>query len=240
MNRLKRFLAVIALVIIGESAYATTAESGGMFSIAIDKRFNDYFHMTLQNHLWLDENFTHMERYQPFVGFKTTLVKKYLYFDALYFYRYQKNSNDNSVNVHRYQLGLSGSYKLPRVAFSGYSRFESNYFFVSADRPYNVCNWRNRLVVTGILKNNDKVAPFCGIEFFNQTNWGSKFNDERGYSNKATKGLERIWLEAGTNYKINKTFTMNFIVREVLAIFNKPEGKKKCSTMFGVGCTITL
>ena len=231
MNRLKRLFIAVVLIIAGQSAIAAEAEVGGMFSLTLNKQFNDYFSANIQNHLWLDRNFTGLERYMGGINFKTTLVKKYLYFDAFYWYRY-RNKNGNE-HTHRYQFGLSGGYSLPRVKFSGVSKMESNHVFLNGNAPYNIYYWRNRVAVNGILKNNDKVSPFGGIEVFNLLNWREEFNLSRGHVNK--KGVELIWLDFGVDYKINKTFTMTFMVREQIMFFSP-----KYSTMLGASCKINL
>lgn len=232
MNRLKKLLIIVILFISGQTAFAAEAESGGMFHLILNKQFNDYFNINFQQHLWLEQNFTRMERYMVGANFKTTLVKKHLFFDAYYYYRY-RNRNGHSENTHRYQFGLSGGYSLPRIKFSGVSKMESNHVFVSANDPFNIFYWRNKITLNGILKNNEKISPFGGVEVFNRLNWREEFNKERGYKNQ--KGVELIWLDLGVDYKINNTFIMNFTIREQIMFFTP-----RYSTMFGVGCVINL
>ncbi len=232
MNRLKRLFIVIILIIAGQSAIATEAEVGGMFNLNVNKKFNDYFFVSFQNHLWLDHNFTKMERYMIGANLKTTLVKKHLFFDAYYYYRYRNITG--SENTHRYQFGLSGGYALPKVKFSAVSKMESNHIFmVSKEHFNNTYYWRNRLSVIGILKNNNKVSPFGAVEVFNKMNWRKEFNKEHGYINK--KGVELIWIDLGVDYKINDTFSLTFIVKEQLNLFIQ-----RYSTMFGVACSVNL
>lgn len=232
MNRLKKFCIIILLVFTGHIVKAADAESGGMFHLILNKQFNDYFNINIQNHLWLEQNFTRMERYMIGANFKTSIIKKHLFFDVYYYYRY-RNINGHSENTQRIQFGFSGGYTLPRVKFSGVSKMESNFVVISANDPFNIYFWRNRLAINGILKNNDKVSPFCAVEVFNQLNWREEFNRERGYENK--KGVERLWIDLGVDYKINKTFLMTFTIREQIALFSQ-----RYSTMFGVGCVINL
>ena len=141
MNRLKRLFITIVLIIAGQSAMAAESEVGGMFSLTLNKQFNDYFSANIQNHLWLDRNFTGLERYMGGINLKTTLVKKYLYFDAFYWYRF-RNKNGKE-HTHRYQFGLSGGYSLPRVKFSAVSKRESNHVFSNGNKPFNIYYWRN-------------------------------------------------------------------------------------------------
>lgn len=226
MNRFYRFLclSVIALV-VSTAAPAREAESAGLFYLSIEKRFNDFFLIQLQQQLWLDNNFTNLERYMPFVDFKVTLLKDYVYFDALYFYRYQHKTDGSSVNTHRYQLGLSGGYKWQHFKLSGYSRFESDYVKKDADLPYNRCYWRNRIVGTAYLKEGCKWAPYSAVEIFNTMNWPTD------------NGVERLWFEIGSIYTINKTFSMDFKIREILPTL---DNSQKTSTYIGVGCNIKL
>ena len=232
MNRLKKLLIIVILLISGQTAFAAEAESGGMFHLILNKQFNDYFNINFQQHLWLEQNFTRMERYMVGANAKTSIIKKHLFFDTYYYYRY-RNVGGNSEHTQRIQFGLSGGYSLPKVKFSAVSKMEANFVSISGNDPFNIYFWRNRLAVNGILKNNDKVSPFCAIEVFNQMNWREEFNRERGYENK--KGVERLWIDLGVDYKINKTFLMTFTIREQLALFSK-----RYSTMFGIGCVVNL
>lgn len=226
MNRFYRFLclSVIALV-FSTAAKAREAESAGLICLSIEKRFNDFFLIQLQQQLWLDNNFTNLERYMPFVDFKVTLLKDYVYFDALYFYRYQHKTDGSSVNTHRYQLGLSGGYKWQHFKLSGYSKFESDYIKKNADLPYNRCYWRNRIVGTAYFKKECKWAPYSAVEIFNTMNWPKD------------NGVERLWFEIGSMYTINKTFSMDFKIREILPTLDNTQ---KISTYIGVGCNIKL
>ena len=52
MNSLKRLFIVIVLVFAGQSAMAAEAEAGGMFSLTLNKEFNEYFSANIQNHLY--------------------------------------------------------------------------------------------------------------------------------------------------------------------------------------------
>lgn len=229
MNRLSKFLfASVMTFLVSSTAVcsAREAESASLFCLSIEKRFNDYFQIQLHQQLWLDNNFTNLERYMPFVDFKVTLLKDYVYFDALYFYRYQHKTDGSSVNTHRYQLGLSGGYKWQHFKLSGYSRFESDYIKKNADLPYNRCYWRNRLVATAYLKEGCKWSPYSAIEVFNTMNWPGDNN-----------GVERLWFEIGSMYSINKTFSMDFKIREILPTLDKTQ---KISTYIGVGCNIKL
>ena len=239
MNRVKKILIAFTLIFTWQSAVAAEAEVGGMFALTLNKSFNDYFSMNIQNHLWLEENFTHMERYMVGANFKTALIKKHLYFEALYYYRY-RNRSGHSENTHRYQFGLSGVFSLPRVKLSGVSKMESNHVFISANDPFNIYFWRNKLAINGILKNNNRISPFGSIEVFNQLNWREDFNKMRGYTNQ--KGVERIWIDLGVDYKINKNFILTFSVKEQI-IFNLSSSSNKpykYSTMLGIGCLINL
>ena len=94
MNRLKKICIIILLVFTGHIVKAADAESGGMFHLILNKQFNDYFNINVQNHLWLEQNFTRMERYMIGANFKTSIIKKHLFFDAYYYYRYR--------NIQRY------------------------------------------------------------------------------------------------------------------------------------------
>ena len=62
----------------------------------------------------------------------------------------------------------------------------------------------------------------------------------RGYTNQ--KGVERIWIDLGVDYKINKNFILTFSVKEQI-IFNLSSSSNKpykYSTMLGIGCLINL
>ncbi|MEG1573830.1 MAG: DUF2490 domain-containing protein [Bacteroidales bacterium] len=227
MNRFKTLLCGIVIFFYSaQELKAIETESGGIFWVSVEKRFNKYFMIQMQQHIWLDNNFRNLERYMSVVDFRATLLDKYIYFDALYYYRYMHTTSDESKNTHRYQLGLSGEYKLPHVKFSVSSRFESNYIKVEADTPYNRCNWRNRFQVTGYPKKECKFAPYGAIEMFNTMNWPDK------------NGVERLWFDFGTTYRINKVFSMDFKVREILPLFQVQN--RKLTTYVGVGCMVKL
>lgn len=212
---------------MAQSSHASKMESGGMFCISLEKRFNKYFMMQVQQHLWLDDNFRHLERYMPVADFRITLWDNYLFFDALYFYRYQCTPSGESKNTNRYQLGLCGGHKWGHVGFNAYSRFESNYIKVGAELPYNRCYWRNRLQVNGYLKKGCKWSPYGAIEVFNTMNWPGE------------NGVERLWFDLGATYGINKTFSMDFKIREIIPTLGSNEDKLH-GTYFGVGCMIRL
>lgn len=228
MNKFLK-IAIISIVLLSVSkpAKSENVDYGGIISFNISKSFNDYFTFIYNQEIWFDNNFTNLERFSPYAIFRTSLIKKYLNFDAIYCYIYMPKVDLDTRYVHRYQLGLSGGYRWGNFSWNAYSRFETNFVKAGMDGDFSpIQSWRNKLFLNWHIKEECKWTPYVAAELFN------------AMANPSLKGLDKVWVDIGTTYAVNKRLTLNMYMREGFTF--KPETLAGINNFISTGFSLRL
>lgn len=168
---------------------------GTMWDLSIGKKLG-IVRLSLQQSVFTID--TSMERAMTIFGVDTEIIPTYLKVTALGFYLYHRGDAGNYRHLLRYHAGLNGAVPFKPLNLTWGARYESTYI-VGNSTPVNKLRTRIRLV--GNIPNS-KFAPFLGGEHFLQLNGTSA-----GYT-------ERIWIDLGVTYKIDKNNTVEFLIRE--------------------------
>ena len=209
---MKKFLftTILALIIslsgraneVATMSDATTANTedfdshfGTMWDISVAKKLGPV-RLSLQQSVFTID--TYMERAMTIAGIDTEIIPTYLKVTALGFYLYHRGDAGNYRHLLRYHVGLNGAVPFQPLNLTWGARYESTYV-VGNSTPTNKLRTRVRLV--GNIPNS-KFAPFLGGEHFLQLNGTSA-----GHT-------ERIWIDLGVTYKIDKNNTVEFLIRE--------------------------
>ncbi|MBR4070775.1 MAG: DUF2490 domain-containing protein [Bacteroidaceae bacterium] len=177
------------------STEAFDTHFGTMWDLSIGKKLG-IVRLSLQQSVFTID--TSMERAMTIFGVDTEIIPTYLKVTALGFYLYHRGDAGNYRHLLRYHAGLNGAVPFKPLNLTWGARYESTYI-VGNSTPVNKLRTRIRLV--GNIPNS-KFAPFLGSEHFLQLNGTSA-----GYT-------ERIWIDLGVTYKIDKNNTVEFLIRE--------------------------
>ena len=182
-----------------ESAEAATnafdTHIGTMWDLSIGKKMGPVRLMLQQSVFTID---TYMERAMTIFGGDGEVIPTYLKVTALGFYLYHRSDAGQYRNLLRYHAGLNGAVPFKPLTLTWGARFESTYI-VGNNTP--VDKLRTRLRASANIPNS-KFSPFIGAEHFLQLNGTSAGN------------TERIWIDLGVTYKIDKNNSIEFLVRE--------------------------
>ena len=143
----------------------------------------------------------------PIAVVSYTAVPKYLKLNALYYYMNQQTAPNIYKNRHRYQLGATFSYPVHRFSLSLNSRFESTYTIGTA-KPSN--KWRNKILLSYTIPDS-RWTPFIHTDIFLFLN------------GKQSGELDRIWYDAGVEYRIDKKNSIECKVREEHLMSKTPQ-----------------
>lgn len=168
---------------------------GTMWDLSIGKKLG-IVRLSLQQSVFTID--TSMERAMTIVGVDTEIIPTYLKVTALGFYLYHRGDAGNYRHLLRYHAGLNGAVPFKPLNLTWGARYESTYI-AGNSTPTNKLRTRIRLV--GNITNS-KFAPFIGSEHFLQLNGTSA-----GHT-------ERIWIDLGVTYKIDKNNAVEFLIRE--------------------------
>lgn len=191
---------------------------GTMWDVSVGKDFG-FMRTTFQQSVFTLD--TELERAMSILIFDVPIINRYLHFNGLGFYLYYRMGKDNYRHLLRYHAGLSGSVPFNYLSLAWSGRYESTYV-LGNDGPINKVRARVRLV--GNIPDS-KVQPFIGSEFFLVANGA---NAGRG---------ERLWYDIGISYKIDKTNTVELLLREEQLMLTTP---KQWNTHIGVAYKINL
>ena len=193
---------------LSNSAYAQTSSEtnttdteafdthiGTMWDLSVGKKLGPVRLMLQQSVFTID---TYMERAMTIFGGDVEVIPTYLKVTALGFYLYHRSDAGQYRNLLRYHAGLNGAVPFKPLTLTWGARFESTYI-VGNNTP--VDKLRTRLRASANIPNS-KFSPFIGAEHFLQLN---------GTSAGKT---ERIWIDLGVTYKIDKNNSIEFLVRE--------------------------
>ncbi len=222
MRRIKSLLFIVAMLLfVAPTTRANECETeiGTMWYAIISKQVNR-FNFQVQQHVWTMSD--HYERYMTIAQVSYTLVPKYVKVNALYYYiNQQPTSIKKFFNRHRYQVGASFTYPIQNFSMSLNSRFESTYT-IGVDKPVN--KWRNRLLFNYNIPNS-RWMPFIHADLFLMTNGANAWN------------MERVWYDAGVEYRIDKMNTIELRVREEHRI---TKSSQQWNTIFGLAYKLKL
>lgn len=168
---------------------------GTMWDLSVGKKLGPVRLMLQQSVFTID---THMERAMTIFGGDVDIIPTYLKATALGFYLYHRSDAGQYRNLLRYHAGLNGAVPFKPLTLAWGARFESTYI-VGNNTP--VDKLRTRLRASANIPNS-KFSPFIGAEHFLQLNGTSAGN------------TERIWIDLGVTYKIDKNNSIEFLVRE--------------------------
>lgn len=168
---------------------------GTMWDISVGKKLGPARLMLQQSVFTID---TSLERAMTIFGTDVDVIPTYLKVTVLGFYLYHRADNGVYRNLLRYHAGLNGAVPFKPVTLTWGARFESTYV-VGNNTPVN--KLRTRLRLSGNIPNS-KFSPYIGAEHFLQLNGTSA-----GHT-------ERIWIDLGVTYKIDKNNSVELLIRE--------------------------
>ena len=177
------------------AADAIDTHIGTMWDISAGKKLGPV-RLSLQQSVFTID--TSMERAMTILGVDTEVIPTYLKVTALGFYLYHRSDAGQYRNLLRYHIGLNGAVPFTPLTLTWGARYESTYVVGNAT-PTN--KLRTRIRLSGNIPNS-KFSPFVGSEHFLQLNGTSA-----GHT-------ERIWIDLGVTYKIDKNNSVEFLIRE--------------------------
>lgn len=186
------------------SAREYSSEVGTMWNFTLSKQI-DRVNLQLQQNVWTLGRY--YERYMSIVAVSYTVVPKYIKLNALYYYMNQQTPPGTYNNRNRYHVGATFSCPVDRLSISLNSRFESTYT-VGTAQPLN--KWRNKLLFSYAIPNS-RWTPFFHTDIFLLLN-GSKSGN-----------LDRVWYDAGVEYRIDPKNSIECKVREEHLINKTPQ-----------------
>lgn len=199
---------------------ASEAHIGTMWDLSLTKNFG-IVSTTLQQSVFTID--TSLERAMSILVVNTQLVPTYLNLNVLGFYLYYRMSENNYNHLLRYHLGLSGAAPMGKpLTFTWSSRFESTYIVGGNGIPIN--KFRARVRFVGNIPQS-KFQPFLGSELFLKLN-----NPNAGHA-------ERVWIDAGVTYNIDKNNKIEFLIREEHLMLTSPV---QWNTHIGVAYKVTI
>ncbi len=223
MNRfILKPLLLIALFLSSTLQPALAAEHndevGTMWNFTISKQVKR-FNFQLQQNLWTMGD--RYERYMPIAIVSYNVVPKYVKLNALYYYMNHQSSAGNYSDKHRYQVGATFSYPIKQFGLSLNSRFESTYT-MGVEKPSN--KWRNKFLFSYAIPNSNWM-PFVHVDIFLFVN------------GKRSGEFDRLWYDAGVEYKINAKNAIEFKIREEQLLTKNPQ---LLNTVFSLGYKLKL
>ena len=209
MNRfhykiLSVFIISLSLFTFPTNAKEYSSEIGTLWNFTVSKQINR-INLQIQQNVWTLGKY--YERYMPIAVVSYTAVPKYLKLNALYYYMNQQTAPNIYKNRHRYQLGATFSYPVHRFSLSLNSRFESTYTIGTA-KPSN--KWRNKILLSYTIPDS-RWTPFIHTDIFLFLN------------GKQSGELDRIWYDAGVEYRIDKKNSIECKVREEHLMSKTPQ-----------------
>ncbi|WP_337550328.1 DUF2490 domain-containing protein, partial [Barnesiella intestinihominis] len=191
---------------------------GTLWNFTVSKQINR-INLQIQQNVWTLGKY--YERYMPIAVVSYTAVPKYLKLNALYYYMNQQTAPNIYKNRHRYQLGATFSYPVHRFSLSLNSRFESTYTIGTA-KPSN--KWRNKILLSYTIPDS-RWTPFIHTDIFLFLN------------GKQSGELDRIWYDAGVEYRIDKKNSIECKVREEHLMSKTPQ---QLNTFISLGYKLKL
>ncbi len=222
MSHYLKFLPLLLLIYYSISLKAEKYDFGNMFNFTISKQVTPRFGAHIQQNIWTNSNFGKYERYMPIVAIDYAVWKSHLKLNALYYYMNQRTADGSYKNRNRYQLGFTALQSAKRIDISWASRFESTYTR-GVSEPNN--KWRNRIKLSYIISKDSSWKPFLYADLFLLCN-GTKQGK-----------LERVWYDAGVEYRIDKHNSAEIKIREEQLITTSP---RQLNTMISFSYKIKL
>jgi hypothetical protein len=202
INKIKYlfFLLLVSFSSLAQSQRETGL--GASFSLDLEKGLSRFLSLSMNEEIRLIDNRTGFDRTVTSVGLDYSLFNKKIKFGVYYAFIYLYNNDYLFEPRHRYYFNLSYKESVEQFTFSWRGRLQGTY------RDENRGEYK--INPKYILKNKFEVEyalwglpwkPYLSCDF------STAMNDPMG------NDLNRIRLQGGTNWRLNRTTYLEFFVR---------------------------
>lgn len=222
-------LLCLPLAAVAQTDEALDPEFGGRIALGVDKKIVKGLHITLEEELRLDDNFSALNRMQTTVGIRYKILP-FLKVGLGYalINKYDDSLSSFKSPRHRVFVDVTGTYRAGDWQFSLKERLQMTHrtgSFNEYQNPANLWALKSRLKVT--YKGLDRLEPFAAVELRNTLNapvisavyneatdsWGyynsSNVFTEKGESGWFLEGFKGVYINRlrftlGADYSFNK------------------------------------